>query len=120
MAKVKLGEIALARSGDKGNSSNIGVIARTPALYDFLEQVLTSAVVRELFREICKGEVIRYELPNLRSLNFVLRDSLGGGGTKSLITDAQGKVHGAALLHMELEVNDSLLPRPTRNNADHA
>jgi hypothetical protein len=110
MAKVKLIEIALARSGDKGNSSNIGVIARTPALYDYLAQVLTSATVKEVFKDICMGEVSRYELPNLRSLNFVLRDSLGGGGTESLITDPQGKVHASALLHMELEVPDELIP----------
>ena len=110
MPRVQLGEIALARSGDKGNNSNIGVIARTPALYDFLKRELTSEIVKHLFREICKGEVTRYELPNLHSLNFVLRDSLGGGGTRSLITDPQGKVHGAALLHMELEVPTDLLP----------
>ncbi|TDG12422.1 hypothetical protein E2F43_12490 [Seongchinamella unica] len=110
MPRVVLGKIALARSGDKGNSSNIGVIARTPAIYEFLRRELTGPVVREVFREICKGEVTRYELPNLLSLNFVLRDSLGGGGTRSLITDPQGKVHGAALLHMELEVPAELLP----------
>lgn len=110
MPRVKISKIALARSGDKGNSSNIGVIARTPALYEFLRRELTAAVVREAFREICKGEVTRYELPNLHSLNFVLRDSLGGGGTRSLITDPQGKAHGAALLQMELEVPTDLLP----------
>lgn len=110
MARVALGAIALARSGDKGRNSNIGVIARTPALYDFLARVLTSTVVKQQFHEICKGEVTRYELPNLRALNFILRDSLGGGGTESFVTDPQGKVHGAALLYMTLDVPDELLP----------
>lgn len=111
MARVSLRDIAVARSGDKGRHSNIGVIARTPALYDFLERALTSAVVKHTFSQICLGEVTRYELPNLRALNFVLCDSLGGGGTESLITDPQGKVHASALLHLELEVPDALLPR---------
>lgn len=110
MATVRLSDIALARSGDKGRHSNIGVIARTPALYEFLERVLTSALVKDAFSEICLGDVTRYRLPNLRALNFVLYDSLGGGGTESLITDPQGKVHACALLHMELEVPDALLP----------
>ena len=110
MATVKLMNIAIARSGDKGDGSNVGIMARTPALYEFLEQKLTSAVVKDFFREICKGEAVRYEIPNLRSLNFILHNSLGGGGTETLITDAQGKVHGLAMLHMELDVPDHLLP----------
>jgi hypothetical protein len=109
MAKVKLIDIAIARSGDKGDGSNVGVIARTPALYEFLEKQLTADVVKNFFKEICKGKVDRYEIPNLRALNFILHDSLGGGGTETLITDAQGKVHGPALLHMELDVPDELL-----------
>ena len=109
MAKVQLGEIAIARSGDKGDGSNVGVMARSPAIYQFLEKNLTAAVVKEFFREICFGEVIRYELPNLNALNFILNDSLGGGGTETLITDAQGKVHGPGLLHLELDVPDDLL-----------
>lgn len=110
MPRVKLGRLALARSGDKGMHSNIGVIARTPAIYEFLRRELTSEVVREAFAGICRGEVTRYELPNLRSFNFLLRDSLDGGGTRSLITDPQGKIHGPALLQLELEVPDELLP----------
>ena len=110
MARVTLGDIALARSGDKGNNSNIGVIARSPALYEFLARELTADVVRAAFSELCRGAVIRYELPNLLSLNFVLRDSLGGGSTGSLATDPQGKVHAPALLHLQLEVPDDLLP----------
>lgn len=109
MATVKLMDIAIARSGDKGDGSNIGVMANTTALYGFLEQRLTAAVVKEFFQEICLDEVIRYELPNLNSLNFILKNSLGGGGTETLITDAQGKVHGLGLLHFELDVPDELL-----------
>lgn len=109
MATVKLKDIAIARSGDKGNDSNIGVMAKTPALYQYLEETLTSAVVKDFFQQICLGEVIRYELPNLQSLNFILGSSLGGGGTETLITDAQGKVHGPGLLHMTLDVPDELL-----------
>ena len=109
MARVQLIDIAIARSGDKGDGSNIGVMAKSPALYNFLEQTLTAAVVKDYFREICFGDVTRYELPNLCSLNFILEDSLGGGGTETLITDAQGKVHGLGLLHLELDVPDDLL-----------
>ncbi len=109
MARVQLGEIAIARSGDKGDGSNVGVMAKSPAIYQFLEKNLTAAVVKDFFKEICFGEVIRYELPNLNALNFILNDSLGGGGTETLITDAQGKVHGPGLLHLELEVPDELL-----------
>ena len=109
MTKVKLIDIAIARSGDKGDGSNVGIIARSPALYEFLEKKLTADVVKNFFKDICKGKVDRYEIPNLRALNFILHDSLGGGGTETLITDAQGKVHGPALLHMELDVPDELL-----------
>ncbi|MCY4427465.1 MAG: hypothetical protein OXC05_10615 [Halieaceae bacterium] len=109
MARVQLAEIAIARSGDKGDSSNIGVMAKSAALYTFLEQTLTAAVVKDFFKEICFGKVTRYELPNLNALNFILEDSLGGGGTETLITDAQGKVHGPGLLHLALDVPDELL-----------
>ena len=109
MARVKLMDIAIARSGDKGSGSNVGVMAKTPALYEFISKELTIDRVKTHFREICKGKVERYELPNLRALNFILHDSLGGGGTETQKTDAQGKVHGLALLHMELDVPDALL-----------
>lgn len=109
MATVQLGEIAIARSGDKGDGSNVGVIAKNPALYDFLEQHLTADVVKHYFKEICFGDVQRYELPNLKALNFILNDSLGGGGTETLITDAQGKVHGPGMLHLNMDVPDELL-----------
>ena len=109
MATVKLMDIAIARSGDKGGSSNVGVMARTPELYEFLSGQLTAGLVQEFFKEIVLGKVTRYELPNLNSLNFILENSLGGGGTETLITDAQGKVHGPGLLHMEMDVPDQLL-----------
>lgn len=103
MAKMKLGEFALARSGDKGDGSNVGIFVRTQEDYEFLKRVLTPEVVKRHFAEICKGEVVRYEVPNMLALNFILRDSLGGGGSASLKTDAQGKTHGLALLEMEVE-----------------
>ncbi|TAM10559.1 MAG: hypothetical protein EPN72_08785 [Nevskiaceae bacterium] len=110
MAHVKLFDIAVARSGDKGDGSNVGIRARTPELYRFLEQNLTAERVKAHFHAICKGRVDRYEVPNLLALNFILHDSLGGGGTETFKTDAQGKVHGPALLHMEMDVPDALLP----------
>lgn len=110
MAKVKLMDIALARSGDKGADSNVGVMAKTQGLYEFLEKELTTDRVKSHFSEICQGEVDRYELPNLRALNFILHDSLGGGGSAAMQADAQGKVHGLAMLHMEMNVPDALLP----------
>jgi hypothetical protein len=109
MAKVKLMDIAIARSGDKGDGSNVGVKARTPALYQFLKENLSEQRVKEHFKEICFGKVTRYELDNLNVLNFILEDSLGGGGTATLIMDAQGKVHSLAMLHMEIDVPDILL-----------
>ena len=104
MARVKLLEIAHARSGDKGDASNIGLIALKPEHYPVLVEQVTAARVKEHFRELCYGEVTRYELPNLHALNFVLLKSLDGGGTVSLRTDAQGKTFSAALLRMEVEI----------------
>ena len=103
MATVKLSEIAHARSGDKGAGSNVGVFAHTREDYELLRRVLTPERVKEHFVDICKGEVIRYEMENLLALNFILGDSLGGGGSESLKTDAQGKTHGLGLLEMEVE-----------------
>jgi hypothetical protein len=107
--RVKLMQIAIARSGDKGADSNVGVMAKTPELFEFLRKQLTSERVKKHFRQIAMGKVDRYELPNLRALNFILHDSLGGGGTETQKTDAQGKVHGLAMLHMELDVPVALL-----------
>ncbi|MEX0945694.1 MAG: hypothetical protein WDZ38_08445 [Balneolaceae bacterium] len=109
MRKVKLIEIAHGRSGDKGNGSNVGIIARHPKIYPFLKEILTQERVKEVMRDICKGDVERYEMPNIGALNFILNDSLGGGGTVSLKLDAQGKTHASTLLRMEIEVPEELL-----------
>lgn len=102
--KKRLLEIAHGRSGDKGNAANIGIIAYDQQGYDLLLLHLTVDRVKEHFKGICFGEVERYELPNLLALNFLLHDTLGGGGTVSLKHDAQGKTLAAALLRMEIEV----------------
>ena len=103
MPTIKLLEIAHARSGDKGNNSNIGLIARSPEHYELLLSKVTPERVKKHFSGICFGHVERFELPNIHALNFVLHDSLDGGGTLSLRTDAQGKTHAATLLMMEIE-----------------
>ncbi len=103
MAKVKLGSFAFARSGDKGDGSNVGVFVTNEHDYQLIREQLTVERVKRHFHAICKGEVVRYEAPNLLALNFLLRDSLGGGGSESLKTDAQGKTHGLALLELEVE-----------------
>jgi hypothetical protein len=109
MARVELARVAHARSGDKGDASNVGLIAATPELYAVLAREVTAERVKAHFRAICKGEVERFEVPNLSALNFLLHDALGGGGTASLVTDAQGKTHGQGLLAMEIDVPDELL-----------
>lgn len=102
--KVQLRAIAHARSGDKGDIANIGLIALKPADYPLLVREVTAERVKRHFAEICHGEVERFELPNLHALNFVLHAALDGGGLVSLRTDSQGKTLGAALLRMEIEV----------------
>jgi hypothetical protein len=104
MTRIRLEEIAHARSGDKGDGSNVGVIAYTEAGYQLLRQELTTTRVKTHFSAICKGAVDRFEVPNLKAINFILHDSLGGGGSESVKTDAQGKTHGQALLRMELDL----------------
>jgi hypothetical protein len=107
--KVKLEQVAHARSGDKADGSNVGVIADSPEIYPVLLEQLTVERVREHFGRICRGRVERFEVPNLLALNFILHDSLGGGGTESLKTDAQGKTHAQGLLLLEIEVPDELV-----------
>ena len=107
--KTRLSEIAHARSGDKGDGSNVGIIADRPEIYPVLLRELTIERVAEHFGLICRGRVERFEVPNLHALNFILHDSLGGGGTESLKTDAQGKTHAQGLLVMEIEVPDELM-----------
>jgi len=102
--KIRLLDIAHGRSGDKGDDANVGIIAYDDKGYEILKKYLTTEKVKEHFKEICLGKVERYELPNLRALNFILRNTLGGGGTVSLKHDAQGKTLAAALLRLELEI----------------
>ena len=104
MTRILLEQIAHARSGDKGDGSNVGLIAYTEAGFQLIQQLLTAERVKAHFGRICLGEVERFEVPNLKALNFLLHDSLGGGGSESVKTDAQGKTHGQALLRMELEL----------------
>ncbi|MFQ3582242.1 MAG: hypothetical protein SNJ67_02175 [Chloracidobacterium sp.] len=105
---VKLFDIAHARSGDKGDTSNIGLIARRPEFYPVLREQVTAERVKAHFAELCQGPVERHELPNLEALNFLLHKSLGGGGTVSLRSDAQGKTYSTALLRMEVELPAAL------------
>ncbi len=109
MAKVSLARIADARSGDKGEGSNVGVMARSQEAYEFLRGRLTAEAVKAHMHAINQGEVRRYSADGLRVLNFILADSLGGGGSASLRSDAQGKTHGLALLRMELDVPEAVL-----------
>lgn len=106
--KVPLSRMAHTRSGDKGDTCNIGVIVWEQRHYPILVKELTPERVKRHFGELVAGEVERFELPNLGALNFLLHRALGGGGTVSLRTDAQGKTFGAALLHMEIEVPEGL------------
>jgi hypothetical protein len=102
--KMRLSEIAHARSGDKGDTANIGLIALKPEFYPVLVREVTAERVKNHFAGICKGDVERFELPNLNALNFLLHHSLGGGGTVSLKTDPQGKTLSSALLRMEIDI----------------
>lgn len=108
--KVQLVKLAHARSGDKGDTANIGLIALRDDIYPVLVREVTAERVKQHFKGVCLGDVERFELPNLGALNFLLHESLGGGGTLSLMTDAQGKTFSTALLRMEIDVPDDLIP----------
>ena len=105
--RVRLLDIAHARSGDKGDTANVGVIALRPEWYQVLVKHLTLERVQDHFREVITGPVERFELPNLKALNFLLHGALDGGGTLSLKTDAQGKVFSTAMLRLVLDIPDS-------------
>ena len=105
MAKRKLVELAHSRSGDKGDTSNVGIIARKPEYYPVLVREVTAERVKKHFEGVCLGEVERFELPNLGALNFLLHEALDGGGTLALKADPQGKTYSSALLRMEIEVD---------------
>lgn len=105
--KVRLVDIAHARSGDKGDTANVGVIALEPRWYDVIREFVTRDRVAKHFSGVIDGGVERFELPNLNALNFLLHGALDGGGTLSLKTDAQGKVYSTALLRMVIDVPDA-------------
>jgi hypothetical protein len=103
--RAPLAAIAHTRSGDKGDTSNIGVIALRPEHYPIIVREVTAARVKAFFGDRVRGEVERFELPNLGAINLLLHEALGGGGTVSLRVDAQGKTYGAALLRMEIDLD---------------
>ncbi len=105
--RVRLLDIAHARSGDKGDTANVGVIAQSPEFYPLLERLVTADAVSKHFEGAIDGPVRRFELPNLNAINFLLHGALDGGGTLSLKTDAQGKVFSTALLRMTVDVPDA-------------
>lgn len=109
MKKIKLHEISCTRSGDKGPNSNVGIVFYNKEVYNWAVENLTAALIKSHFKSIVKGNVIRYELPNLCALNFILEDSLGGGGSDTLINDAQGKTYGQALMLLEVSVPEEIL-----------
>jgi hypothetical protein len=104
--KIQLVKLAHARSGDKGDTANVGLIALKDEYYPLLVEKVTADAVKEHFGEMVKGDVERFELPNLGALNFLLHESLGGGGTRSLMTDAQGKTFSTGLLRMFIDIPD--------------
>ncbi|HSJ07703.1 MAG TPA: hypothetical protein VK936_13450 [Longimicrobiales bacterium] len=106
--RTNLYRLAHGRSGDKGDTVNVGVIARRPEFYEFLRGELTTERVARHFGELVKGGVDRFELPNLHALNFLLHEALDGGGTMSLMNDAQGKTFSTAMLRMEVELPPEL------------
>lgn len=118
LVTVPLSRIAHGRSGDKGDTCNIGIIARAPEAYPFIRKMLTASIVKRHFKGICKGKVIRHEVPNLAALNFLLEESLGGGGTVSLRLDAQGKTLSHALLAMNVSVPKELVTACERADAE--
>jgi len=109
--KIPLSQIAHGRSGDKGDTANVGIIAYNPEHYPILLREVTPARVKQHLGEMVRGEIERFELPNLGALNFLLHESLGGGGTLSLRVDAQGKTYSAAVLRMQIEVSQDELGR---------
>lgn len=109
--KIELTKIAHARSGDKGDTANVGVIALKDEFYPLLVENVTAEAVARHFGPMVKGNIERFELPNLCALNFLLHGALGGGGTLSLMTDAQGKTFSTALLRMQIDIDDDTAKR---------
>ena len=107
--KIKLKQIAGTRSGDKGKHSNLGVYFYNKNIYSWAKLNITEKLIKNHFSDIVKGDVVRYELDNILALNFILKDSLGGGGSETLINDAQGKTHGQAALLLDLDLPKELM-----------
>ena len=105
---IKLESIAHARSGDKGNNSNVGLIFQSKKIYNWAKSNITEKKIKKHFNSICEGDVIRYEMDNILALNFILYNSLGGGGSESLINDAQGKTYGQAILMMNVDIPEEV------------
>ncbi len=106
--KIRLRQIAGARSGDKGKHSNVGIYFYNKEVYNWAKEVLNEETIKNHFSQIVLGPVVRYELDNILAFNFILKDSLGGGGSETLINDAQGKTHGQAALLLELDLPKEL------------
>ena len=109
MSRVALARIAQARSGDKGDIANVALFAPSDELYEVFKREVTTDRVRQLFGSFVRGNVDRYEVPNVRALNFVLHQALDGGAARSLRSDPLGKSFGSLLLRLEIDVDDSLL-----------
>lgn len=109
MSRVRLAAIGQARSGDKGDLANVALFAPTDALYEAFKREVTPQRVKRLFGRFVKGTVDRYEVPNVRALNFVLHEALDGGAARSLRSDPLGKSYGSLLLRMEIDIDDDLL-----------
>tara|TARA_B110000438_G_scaffold240584_1_gene239306 strand:- start:353 stop:694 length:342 start_codon:yes stop_codon:yes gene_type:complete len=105
---IKLSAIAYARSGDKGAHTNVGIVFINKDLYDWAKTYLSTDIIKSHFSDIAKGKVLKYDLDNLNAINYILEDSLRGGGSESLLNDAQGKTYGQALLLLEVELPDAL------------
>jgi hypothetical protein len=118
MARVLLKELSQVRAGDKGNSVNVALFAPDEAIYRVFLREVTADRVKEHFRGLVHGEVVRYEVPNLLALNFVLREALGGGGSSSLRIDNLGKCFGSNLQRMTIEVDDEILRERRKGHAD--
>jgi hypothetical protein len=109
MKTVRLDEIAYARSGDKGSASNVGVIFINQKIYEWAVINLTEEVIADYFKDIALGGVKRYLMGNINAINYILRESLDGGGSESLLNDAQGKTHGQAILRMKVSIPSNII-----------
>ena len=105
---ISLDKIAYARSGDKGGNSNVGIIFVNNLIYQWAKITINTDLLKNYYKSVVLGDIIRYELDNINALNFILQDSLGGGGSETLINDAQGKTHAQSLLMMEIDIPKEL------------